>query len=456
MQLEVVILAAGQGTRMRSKQPKVLHPLAGKPMVSHVIHQARQLQAEVIHLVIGHGGEAVRAQVAGEAIRFVEQTEQLGTGHAVQQVLPGLADNSRVLILYGDVPLIQASTLSDLLAPVDEQHLGLLTLNKADPTGYGRILRDAQQQVCGIVEQKDASEAQKAITEVNTGVLAVTAAQLRRWLPALSNDNAQGEYYLTDILAMAYQEGVKIHAVQPQADYEVEGVNDRVQLARLERVWQQVQAEHLMRQGVTLADPARIDIRGELSCEMDVFIDVGCVFEGRVHLASGVRVGAYCVIKDTHLGEGVTLASHCVLEGARLEADNRVGPFARLRPQTCLQPGAKVGNFVEIKKSELAAGAKVNHLSYIGDAQVGAQANIGAGTITCNYDGVNKHQTQIGAGAFIGSNSSLVAPVRIGDGATVGAGSTITRSVPDQALAVSRSKQQQIADWPRPTKQPQS
>ncbi|SFC31682.1 bifunctional UDP-N-acetylglucosamine pyrophosphorylase / Glucosamine-1-phosphate N-acetyltransferase [Marinospirillum celere] len=452
MSLEVVVLAAGQGTRMRSSLPKVLHPLAGKPLAGHVVDTARALEAEKIHLVIGHGGEKVKAALAAEDVHFVVQSEQLGTGHAVDHAVPALAPDSVVLILYGDVPLIRQATLEQLLSQVSEQQMGLLTVMLADPQGYGRILRDPSGEVAAIVEQKDATPEQLDIQEVNTGILAVTSSQLRRWLPKLSNNNAQGEYYLTDIIGLAYQEGVRIASVQPSCPEEVEGVNNRLQLAALERAYQSWQAEELMMAGVTLADPARIDIRGQLQTARDVFIDVGCVFEGQVEISEGAEIGPYCVLKNARIGPGVKIASHSVLEDCELEGDNQVGPFARLRPGTHLEVQAKVGNFVETKQAHVGQGAKINHLSYVGDAWVGARANIGAGTITCNYDGVNKHSTHIGAGAFVGSNSSLVAPVHIGAGATIGAGSTIAGDVPEQSLAVTRAKQIQKANWPRPAK----
>lgn len=452
MSLEVVILAAGQGTRMRSALPKVLHPIAGKPMAGHVIDTVRSLNTSAIYLVVGHGANQVRSTLTGDDLAFVEQLEQLGTGHAVAQALPQLQANSQVLILYGDVPLIKAATLQQLLTHATATSMGLLTVNLDKPTGYGRIIRDAQQKVTAIVEQKDANPEQLAITEINTGILAVTSQQLQRWLPQLSNANSQGEYYLTDIIAMAYAEGTLIATVQPSSTSEVEGVNNRLQLADLERVYQLEQAEALMTTGVTLADPARLDVRGELNAARDVFIDVGCIFEGQVTLAEGVKIGPYCVIKNARLGTGVKLAAFTHLEDVVLEGNNQVGPFARLRPGTHLETDAKIGNFVETKKVRVGQGAKINHLSYIGDADVGAAANIGAGTITCNYDGVNKSITKIGAGAFIGSNSSLVAPIEIGAGATVGAGSTITRNVEDQALAVTRAKQLQKANWPKPAK----
>ena len=437
---------------MRSSLPKVLHPLAGKPLVGHVVDAARSLDADRLHLVIGHGAAKVQESFQAEDINFVIQDQQLGTGHAVNQALPALKDDALVLILYGDVPLIRPSTLQQLLALVSDQQMGLLTVNLDNPQGYGRILRDQAGEVAAIVEQKDASPEQLQIQEVNTGILAVTSAQLRRWLPQLSNENAQGEYYLTDIIALAYQEGVRIATSQPSEPAEVEGVNNRLQLAALERVYQQWQAQELMTAGVTLADPARIDVRGQLSTARDVFIDVGCVFEGQVELAEGVEIGPYCVLKNVRVGPGTRIASHSVLEDCELDGDNQVGPFARLRPGTHLEVQAKIGNFVETKKAHIGQAAKVNHLSYVGDAWVGERANIGAGTITCNYDGVNKHATQIGAGAFIGSNSSLVAPVHIGAGATIGAGSTIARDVEAGALAVTRAKQLQKSNWPRPVK----
>ncbi|MHB0775040.1 bifunctional UDP-N-acetylglucosamine diphosphorylase/glucosamine-1-phosphate N-acetyltransferase GlmU [Halomonas sp. WWR20] len=451
MGLDVVILAAGQGSRMRSAKPKVLHALAGKPMVSHVIDTAGTLDAERLHVVIGHGADRVRQALADETLNFTLQAEQRGTGHAVAQVLEALG-NGKVLILYGDVPLIRRETLAALLAETDTGHLGLLTVTLDDPTGYGRIVRDAQGQVTAIVEHKDASAAQRDIHECNTGILATTTEQLKRWLPRLSADNAQGEYYLTDIIAMAVDEGVAIATVQPATPAEVEGVNDRLQLARLERVYQHDQAERLMRGGVALADPARLDIRGTLRCGQDVEIDIGCVFEGEVDLVDGVRVGPYCVIRDSHLGADSVIEAHSVIDGARLAGGNQVGPFARLRPGTRLAQGAKVGNFVETKNAEVGEGSKINHLSYVGDARLGREVNIGAGTITCNYDGANKHRTDIGDGVFIGSNSALVAPVTVGDGATVGAGSTINRNVEAGALAVARSRQISKADWRRPRK----
>ncbi|MDI5889905.1 bifunctional UDP-N-acetylglucosamine diphosphorylase/glucosamine-1-phosphate N-acetyltransferase GlmU [Halomonas rhizosphaerae] len=451
MTLDVVILAAGQGTRMRSTRPKVLHRLAGKPMVRHVIDTARGLEAERTHVVVGHGAEQVREALADCRVHYALQAEQKGTGHAVAQTLEALGEG-RVLVLYGDVPLIRRETLVELLAHVDERHLGLLTVTLEDPAGYGRILRNAAGEVVAIVEHKDASETERAVRECNTGIMAMTAAQLRRWLPRLSADNAQGEYYLTDIIAMAAAEGVSIATAQPARPLEVEGVNNRAQMARLERAHQHDIAERLMEQGVALADPSRLDVRGRLTCGHDVEIDVGCVFEGEVELGEGVHIGPHCVIRDSHVGAESVIESHSVLDGAVVAGRNRIGPFARLRPGSRLAVGARVGNFVETKNVEVGEGSKINHLSYVGDARLGHDVNIGAGTITCNYDGVNKHLTEIGDEAFIGSNTALVAPVSVGKGATVGAGSTISKDVADNALAVSRGRQVSKADWPRPAK----
>jgi len=451
MSLDVVILAAGQGTRMRSARPKVLHALAGRPMVRHVLDTADSLGPERLHVVIGHGGEAVRETLADTRASFVVQAEQKGTGHAVAQALEALGDG-KVLILYGDVPLIRRETLEALLAEVADDRLGLLTVTLDDPAGYGRIKRDAEGRAVAIVEHKDASEAEREIRECNTGIMAMTADQLRRWLPRLSADNAQGEYYLTDVIAMAAEERLTIATAQPATPVEVEGVNNRAQLARLERAYQLGQAEALMTAGVALADPARLDVRGRLTCGRDVFIDVGCVFEGEVELADGVTVGPYCVIRDSRIGAESRIAAHSVLEGAHLEGAGQVGPFARLRPGTYLAPGAKVGNFVETKNARVGEGSKINHLSYVGDAELGRDVNVGAGTITCNYDGARKHRTEIGDAAFIGSNTALVAPVTVGAGATIGAGSTISRDVDAGALAVARSRQTQRDDWQRPTR----
>lgn len=449
--LDVVILAAGKGTRMRSQTPKVLHTLAGKPMVSHVLETAQALNPSRTHVVIGHGADQLRAALEGTDVHFALQAEQKGTGHAVAQTLEQLGQG-KVLVLYGDVPLIRRETLAALLANVDEQHLGLLTVTLTNPHGYGRIVRNDAGEAVAIVEQKDANAEQLTINECNTGIMAMTSAQLKRWLPQLSAENAQGEYYLTDVIAMAANEGVSVTTAQPATPVEVEGVNNRAQMARLERAYQSQLAEQLMEQGVALADPARIDIRGTLTCGHDVFIDIGCVFEGDVELGEGVHIGPYCVIKNSTIGAESVIDSHSVIDTVVAAGLNQVGPFARLRPGTRLAVKAKIGNFVETKNADVGEGSKINHLSYVGDARLGREVNVGAGTITCNYDGANKHLTTIDDSAFIGSNTALVAPVRVGKGATIGAGSTIAKDVADHALAVTRSRQLEKPDWPRPEK----
>ncbi|WP_095159131.1 bifunctional UDP-N-acetylglucosamine diphosphorylase/glucosamine-1-phosphate N-acetyltransferase GlmU [Pseudomonas sp. Irchel 3E13] len=451
MSLDIVILAAGQGTRMRSALPKVLHPVAGDSMLGHVIHSARQLQPQGVHVVIGHGAELVRERLAADDLNFVLQDKQLGTGHAVAQALPALSAET-VLILYGDVPLIEVETLKRLLAKVNEQQLGLLTVTLQDPTGYGRIVRDAEGKVAAIVEHKDASEAQKAIREGNTGILAVPGARLTKWLGRLSNDNAQGEYYLTDVIAMAVADGLVVATEQPLDPMEVQGANDRRQLAELERHYQLREARRLMALGVTLRDPARFDIRGEVSVGRDVLIDINVVLEGRVVIEDDVQIGPNCVIKNSTLRKGVVIKANSHIEGAVLGEGSDAGPFARLRPGTVLEARAHVGNFVELKNAHLGEGAKAGHLTYLGDAEIGARTNIGAGTITCNYDGANKFKTVLGEDVFIGSNNSLVAPVDIKDGATTAAGSTITQNVEPSQLAVGRARQKNIDGWKRPEK----
>ncbi|MDL0432908.1 bifunctional UDP-N-acetylglucosamine diphosphorylase/glucosamine-1-phosphate N-acetyltransferase GlmU [Marinobacter sp. TBZ242] len=450
--LHVVILAAGQGSRMKSALPKVLHRIAGKPMLHHVMATARKLGAEGIHGVIGHGADEVKAITPDQDVQWALQEQQLGTGHAVAQALPALPDDARVLILYGDVPLTRPETLEALVAQVGEDSLGLLTVTLANPDGYGRILRDEAGKVVAIVEQKDASDAQKAITEVNTGILAVSARHLKDWLPQLSNSNAQGEYYLTDIIAMAADKGVAISVAQPTNEYEVQGVNNRLQLAELERWYQRQEANRLMTEGATLADPARLDVRGNLSVGQDVLIDVNVVFEGEVSLGNNVSIGPNCVIRDATIGQGTRIEANSVIDGASIGCSAQIGPFARLRPGTKLADSTKVGNFVETKKAEVGEGSKINHLSYVGDALLGRNVNVGAGTITCNYDGVNKFRTVIGDGVFVGSNTSLVAPVSLADNVTIGAGSTITRNVEAGELAVARGRQRNIDNWERPVK----
>ena len=453
MSVEAVILAAGQGTRMKSLQPKVLHQLAGKPLLAHVLDAARQLGIERMHTIIGHGADQVEAYFAGCAdVSWVIQQQQLGTGHAVLQAMPQVDADSTVLILYGDVPLLRPETLEQLVAAVGDKTIGLLTVELDDPKGYGRILRDDTGQVYANVEEKDATEQQKRVSEVNTGILAVKACDLNRWLPALSNDNAQGEYYLTDIIAMAANEGYSVECRQPGFAQEVECINSRSQLACLERWFQLRQAEQLMASGVTVFDPARLDIRGSLRSGSDVTIDINVIFEGDVSIGSGVSIGPNCVIRNATLGDNVAVHANSIIDDAVVENDANIGPFARLRPGTVLRSKAKVGNFVEIKKADIGAGSKVNHLSYIGDSTIAERVNIGAGTITCNYDGVNKHQTVIEQDVFVGSNTSIVAPVTVREGATIGAGSTITGDIFAGQLAVARGKQRNLDGWARPTK----
>ena len=453
--MNIVILAAGQGKRMYSSLPKVLHPLAGRPLAQHVIDAARQLQPESLIVVYGHGGEAVRSALAADDLLWALQAEQLGTGHALAQALPLLAPAAQTLVLYGDVPLIAAASLRRLLlAGEGQEGLAILTVELADPGGYGRIVRDPMGKVARIVEEKDASAEEKGIREVNTGIMVLPTAHLQTWLAALKNDNAQGEYYLTDLVALAVEAGLPVHTAAAALEWEVQGVNDKLQLAQLERQYQRNQADALLLAGVRLADPARIDVRGSLKHGRDVFIDVGCVFEGEVELGDGVEIGPYCVLRNVRIGSGSRVAAYCHFDGADIGSGGILGPYARLRPGAELGPEVHIGNFVEIKKSTIGAQSKANHLAYIGDAEIGQRVNIGAGTITCNYDGVNKYKTIIEDDAFIGSDTQLVAPVTVGRGATLGAGTTLTKNAPPDTLTVSRAKQISVSSWQRPVKTP--
>ncbi|WP_444846913.1 bifunctional UDP-N-acetylglucosamine diphosphorylase/glucosamine-1-phosphate N-acetyltransferase GlmU [Duganella caerulea] len=453
--MNVVILAAGMGKRMQSALPKVLHPLAGKPLLSHVLDTARSLSASQLCVIYGHGGAAVLEMLAAqpEKVATALQEPQLGTGHAVMQALPELDDSAATLILYGDVPLTTAASLQALVDVAGNDKLGILTVVQDNPFGLGRIVRE-NGEIVRIVEQKDANEAERAIKEINSGIMVVPTARLKQWLGALKNNNAQGEYYLTDIVAMAVADGVPVVSAQPSAQWEVAGVNSKVQLAELERIHQANIALKLLEQGVTLMDPARIDVRGELVCGRDVTIDVGCVFEGKVELADGVRIGPHCVIVNSRILAGAQIKPFCHIEEAVVGEVSIIGPYARLRPGTVLAEDVHVGNFVEIKNGQVAAHSKANHLAYIGDATIGSRVNIGAGTITCNYDGANKFRTVIEDDAFIGSDSQLVAPVTVGKGATLGAGTTLTKDAPAGKLTISRARQITVENWSRPVKKP--
>ncbi len=444
MALDIVILAAGKGTRMRSNKPKVLHRLAGKTLLGHVIDTALGLKPESITVVVGHEADRVKEEFNHLSLNFAMQKEQLGTGHAVKQALEYVKNDNDVLILYGDVPLIQLETLQQLLSL--GASVSLLTAELSTPVGYGRIVRK-NGYVQAIVEQKDASKDELEITEINTGIMAVKADTLNQYLPRLSSDNAQKEYYLTDLIAMSKADNIPVEAVKISDFEQTLGVNDRIQLAEVERIYRHNQASSLMKSGVTLVDPARLDVRGKLVCGSDVIIEPNVIFEGDVYLADGVLIEANCIIRDTKIAEHTIVYSHSIIEQSNVGKDVKIGPYARIRPQTRLEDGSKVGNFVEIKKSAIGKGAKVNHLSYVGDSDIGSKANIGAGTITCNYDGENKYKTTIGDGAFVGSNSALVAPVSIGAKATVAAGSTVTKNVPENALVVARSKQFIKENW---------
>jgi bifunctional UDP-N-acetylglucosamine pyrophosphorylase/glucosamine-1-phosphate N-acetyltransferase len=452
MNIEVIILAAGQGTRMKSDKPKVLHELGGKPMLAHVISTAQQLDADKIHVVYGHGADQVHEQLGHLDVDWAEQSEQLGTGHAVQQAMPNVGDDCTALIVYGDVPLIRQDTLEKLIKTVDDQHMGLLTTILSDPVGYGRIVRNDNGQVIKIVEHKDADDSVLAINEINTGIMAVRAIHLHKWLDQLDNNNVQSEYYLTDIIEMACNDGVSVVATMTNDEVEVTGINDKIQLQAMERAYQIRLANDLMRKGVTMADARRFDLRGSCEVGKDVNIDVNVVMEGHIVLGNKVTIGPNVLLQNVSIGDDVVVLANSVLENSVIGAGSRIGPFARIRPETRLAENTFVGNFVEIKKSTVGTGSKINHLSYIGDAEIGKHVNIGAGTITCNYDGANKFKTIIGDNAFIGSDTQLVAPVTVGKGATIGAGSTITRDTPEVKLTLSRSKQVTIDNWQRPQK----
>lgn len=449
--LSAVILAAGKGTRMYSDLPKVLHPVAGKPMVKHVIDTAHQLGAENVHLIYGHGSEMMRERLANEAVNWVLQTEQLGTAHAVQQAAPFFKDDENIVVLYGDAPLITKETLENLIAAKPEKGIALLTVTLDNPTGYGRIIRE-NGNVVAIVEQKDANPEQLKIQEVNTGVMVSDGASFKKWLARVGNDNAQGEYYLTDLIALANQDGCQVTAVQATDVMEVEGANNRLQLTALERYYQHKQAEKLLLEGVMISDPARFDLRGTLEHGKDVEIDVNVIIEGNVRLGNRVKIGAGCVLKNVTIGDDVEVKPYSVLEDSVVGEKAAIGPFSRLRPGADLAAETHVGNFVEIKKSIVGKGSKVNHLTYVGDAEIGANCNIGAGVITCNYDGANKFKTIIGDNVFVGSDTQLVAPVTVANGATLGAGSTITNDVAENELVITRVPQRHIQGWQRPTK----
>jgi len=453
MSLSIIILAAGEGKRMKSRLPKVLHKLAGRTLLEHVYVSALQLNFREAHIVYGHGGRQVPETLAHlQAVNWVEQKQQLGTGHAVRQAIARIPVVDDVLILYGDVPLITGQTLQRLVDAAKETGFSLLTSYIDDPAGYGRIIRDGKGEVLRIVEQQDTSEEEASVCEINTGMMTVKARNLSRWLEELENKNEQGEYYLTDIVAQAVAEGVVISTTQPEAVSEIRGINDRMQLAEMERYYQLIQAHHLMRQGVTLMDPARFDLRGELEAGRDIQIDVNVVLEGSISIGNGVSIGPNCWIKDADIADGVVILPNCVIENAVIGKDSRIGPFARIRPGTRLARDVHVGNFVEVKNSEVANGSKMNHLSYIGDAEIGKDCNIGAGTITCNYDGANKHKTIIGNDVHIGSDTQLIAPVKIGNGVTIGAGTTVTRDIESNRLVHNKIEHREVKGWKRPKK----
>ena len=450
--LQVAVLAAGQGKRMNSALPKVLHPLAGQPLLAHVLAAARTLHPSRLCVVYGHGGDGVRAALPDADLRWAKQEPQLGTGHALKQALSQLAPDGVTLVLYGDVPLIKPATLRALVEAAMRGTFAILTVELDDPAGYGRVVRNGTGDVIAVVEDKDATEHLRAIREVNTGVVCAATAQFARWLDELRNDNAQGEYYLTDVVALAVRDGVRVVATQPANATETLGVNSKAQLAALERILQRERADALLEQGVTLSDPARIDVRGALTCGRDVSIDVNCIFESEVHLGDGVSIGAHCVLRNVRIAAGATVAPFSHLDQADIGPGCRIGPYARIRPGTVLAQDVHIGNFVEVKNSEIAAGSKANHLAYVGDATIGRNVNVGAGTITCNYDGANKHRTIIEDDVFIGSDTQLVAPVTVRRGATLGAGTTLTKEAPADTLTLSRARQATVPGWKRPVK----
>jgi len=452
MNTHVIILAAGKGTRMQSDKPKVLAPLAQRPLLAHVIDTAKQLNADALHIVIGHGAEHVKQTFQNNDVNWCLQSKQLGTGHAVKIALPEIPNDDNVIVLYGDVPLIQAATLTPLLESLETDQLALLTAVVNDPTGYGRITRTPNQNINGIVEQKDANAEQLSIDEINTGILAAKSGHLKAWLERINSNNSQQEYYLTDIVALAYEDGCKIFSAQPNDISEIDGINSKTELARTERILQTKLAQDCMQRGLTLLDPNRFDLRGSVDFGRDCLVDINCIFNGEVKLGSNVTIHANCILSNCDIGDNSVIHPNTVLEDCSIGQHVNIGPFARIRPGTKLNNEVKIGNFVELKNAQLSLGSKVNHLSYVGDAEVGKNTNVGAGVITCNYDGANKHKTKIGDNAFIGSNAQLVAPVNINDNATIAAGSTINGDVPENNLAVARSKQRNIAGWKRPIK----
>lgn len=452
MSLSIIILAAGQGTRMYSDKPKVLHQLAGKSLLEHVHHTASMLDTRGIHVVYGYGGDQLIEDLSHLSVDWVEQNEQLGTGHAVKQALPNIPDKDQVLVLYGDVPLITVDTLNELVSAAEETRFALLTSFVDDPGGYGRIIRNDAEEVVRIVEEKDATNDEKKICEISTGMIVVNGKALKQWVEKLECDNEQNEYYLTDVIDMAVKEGLKINTIQPHSVVEIRGVNDRAQLSELERYYQLIQAHQLMRRGITIMDPVRFDLRGDLEIDSDCSIDINVILEGRLKIGHGVHIGANCIIKDSVIDDDVEILPNSVIENAVIGKSCRIGPFTRIRPDTVLNENVHIGNFVEIKKSIVGNRSKINHLSYIGDSEIGTETNIGAGAITCNYDGANKHKTIIGDNVFIGSDVQLVAPVSVSSGATIAAGTTVTKDVAENELAISRTPQKSVPDWSRPEK----